>query len=103
MRIVRIILLLAFAFLIAILVTSQDTVQLKFLSLKTQPVSIAILILGSLLLGAALTGMVSYFSHIKLRNEIAKRDKTIKELEAVKKSSQNANVLTRKESGKLEQ
>jgi uncharacterized integral membrane protein len=103
MRIVRIILLLAFAFLIAILVTSQDTVQLKFLSLKTQPDSIAILILGSLLLGAALTGMVSYFSHIKLRNEIAKRDKTIKELEAVKKSSQNANVLTRKESGKLEQ
>lgn len=103
MRIVRIILLLAFAFLTAILVTSQDTVQLKFLSLKTQPVSIAILILGSLLLGAALTGMVSYFSHIKLRNEIAKRDKTIKELEAVKKSSQNANVLTRKESGKLEQ
>jgi len=100
MRIVRIILLLAFAFLIAILVTSQDTVQLKFLSLKTQPVSIAILILGSLLLGAALTGMIGYFSHIKLHNEIAKRDKTIKELETVKKGSQNAGILSRKESGK---
>ena len=83
---IKIILIILLMFLLTILASNQDSVQLKFFGLKTQSASLTIFILGSVLLGAIFTGLVSYFSNKKLRKELAEKQKKIEELEEFKEA-----------------
>ena len=83
---IKIILIILIMFLLTILASNQDSVQLKFFGLKTPSTSLTIFILGSVLLGAIFTGLVSYFSNKKLRKELAEKQKKIEELEEFKEA-----------------
>ncbi len=83
---IKIILIILVMFLLTILASNQDSVQLKFFGLQTQSTSLTIFILGSVLLGAVFTGLVSYFSNKKLRKELVEKEKKIEELEEFKEA-----------------
>ncbi len=82
MAVIKLIVVLVFAFLLAVFsVSNPNPVRINFFGWSTPEISLIVVVLGCVAVGAIMAGVIAGISQISLKKEVKKKEKEKKELQ----------------------